>query len=58
VLLGCAVASLDSVQHHGGVFDRGVALISIIDSSCPIIAHSLLLQGGRYFGGVGVEGAG
>ena len=29
----------ESIQHHGGVFDRGVAQTSIIDSSCPFVAH-------------------
>ena len=29
----------ESIQHHGGVFDRGVAQTSIIDSSCPMVGH-------------------
>jgi len=46
--VGCDVALLiDSIQHHGGVLVRGVALISIIESSYPVVAHIYyrLLQG-------------
>jgi len=35
----CFLISLQSIQHHGGVFDRGVAQTSIIDSSCPMVGH-------------------